>query len=115
MEQDLEERMEHLTTSDQILDSCGKETMKMGFTSMVSINIFSPWDLIDNDFQSNTHEQIHEEVIFILGHGEKCSLKEKLYYFSFEVHFDSFIGGTKDLRFDKNELSVLLMRFSLNI
>ena len=70
MEQDLEERMEHLTTSDQILDSCGKETMKMGFTSMVSINIFSPWDLIENAFQGVNQEHVHMEITFMPGHVE---------------------------------------------
>jgi len=51
--------------------------MEMWFTSMVPINIFSPWDLINNAFQGVAHEQVHTEVTFMLGHGERCSLKEE--------------------------------------
>ena len=35
---------------------------------MVPKNIFSPWDLTDDGFQGDTHEQIHKEVKFMLGH-----------------------------------------------
>ena len=40
------------------------------------------------------------------NHGEECSLKEKSYAFSSSVHPDSLVGGTKNLGFDQNELSV---------
>ena len=56
MEEELKEIKKHVTTSNQMLDSCGRETMEMGLASMDSTNIFSPWNLIDNVFQSDTHE-----------------------------------------------------------
>ena len=56
MEEDLEERTKHVITSDQILHPYRRETMEMGFATMVPKNIFSPWYLKSNAFQVVTHE-----------------------------------------------------------
>lgn len=83
MEEDLDERIEQVATSDQMLDSCGREAMEMGFTSMDSTHIFSPLYLTHNAFQGFTHEHIHKEVTLISCNGEKCSLLEEPIVFSF--------------------------------
>lgn len=101
MEEGFKERMKYMTTSDQMLDSCRSKTMGMGFTFIVPINIFSLWDLIDNVFQGATHEQVHMEAASMLGNGNNFSLKEESNVFPFEFHFDSLVGGTKDIMFDK--------------
>jgi hypothetical protein len=92
--------------SDQMLNSYGEGTTKKEFASMSSKSIFSPQDSIDNVLQGVTHEHIHREVTFILGHGEKCSLKEESNALPSNLHLDSLAGGTEDLRFDQNALSV---------
>jgi hypothetical protein len=50
MEEGLEERMEHVTTSDQMLDSCRRETIEIGFSLMAPTSVFSPSDLVKHTF-----------------------------------------------------------------
>lgn len=87
-EEELKERMEHVTIDDQILNSYRRETMALGFVSMVPKNTFSPWDLTDNIFQGATQGQFHRKTTFMSRNGEKCSLKEESNSFPSEVHVD---------------------------
>ena len=78
-----------MTIDDQMLNSCGGETRKMGLDSMDS-----PQDSIDNVFQGVTPEHIHKKVTFILGHGEECYLKEESNDLPSNLHLDSLVGRT---------------------
>lgn len=80
--------MEYVFVDEKMLDSYKRGTMEMEFTSMVLINIFSHWGLIDNAFQWVTHEKVHMEATSMSGHGKKCSLKEETHVFLYDVHLD---------------------------
>ena len=70
MEEKLKEGMFYVIVGDQMLNSYREMTTKMGLDSIASTNIFSPRNSIGNVLQGVTHEHIHKEVTFILGHGE---------------------------------------------
>ena len=84
-----------MTTIDPLLDSYREEIVKMGFSAMNSTNIFSHWDLIYNFFQGVTHEHVHTKDTSMLGHGNKCSLKEESNAFPYDVYLDSLVKGTR--------------------
>lgn len=99
-EEELKERIEYLTIGDQILNSSGGGTMKIGFSSMASPSFFSPQNSRENGFQGVTHVQIHIEVTFMSSHGEGFCLKVESTTFPYEGHFDSLVGGRENFSFD---------------